>query len=760
MYNVFSSGRTSTDRQRRIAKADLGKQFDSAPRDLKQREITDAKASDIKGEAKKHGVDRRERLRLRSLVLLSLVATYTASLFLIYLEFSLVQAREYSSILVPLALVAIGLGAVLGLGYIQINRRFLTPLETMAARLRAAPAEVVAPNLGLDEDSVGEIGAIGQFINTRSRAVREAQQALEDEISERKRAETLLRSSREQLRAISDTAPDAIACTDSEGGIITWNPAAENFFGWKHEDILGRQLSDVFEDGALADEQARARDFLESRQDDYYGELETVIAKRSDGGSFIASVILTGWASANGRFVIAFIRDVSEQRLSEDRIRFLAHHDPLTELPNRTLFNDRLTQAMALARRDGGRVALMLLDLDNFKDINDTLGHGVGDELLQTVAVRLNQHKRDTDTVARLGGDEFAIVLPQFRSASDTLTYAKRIIEIVGEPMTIQGHEVQVGTSIGVALYPDDGHDIEHMVSHADMAMYQAKADGRNTFRLFAEQMNAEVKDRKQMLADMRQALDNNGFQLAFQPQIQLADRTIVGSEALLRWHHSERGQVSPGKFIPVAEQGGLIVDLGEWVVRAACEQINAFDAAGLPPFKVAVNISSVQFRRGNLVECTRDILERTGATPDRLEFEITESVVMTDVEKAIRTMQELDALGVRLSMDDFGTGYSSLSYLRQFPIQKIKIDKSFVQDIEVEEDSMEIVNAIIGLGRSLNITVVAEGVETDGQLAKLHEAGCDIVQGFYFGRPMAPPAFESWMADWPKPPLRVRAND
>jgi len=729
------------------------------PSETTVRDIADATASDRKGEERQRGEDRRTRPRLRSLVLISLAGVYFASLLLIYVEFSLIKAGEYSTVFMPLLLVAIGLGAVLGLGYIYISRRFITPLENMVIRLRSAPADVIAPNLGLDENSAGEIGAIGQFINARSRSVRQAQAALENEIEERSRAEIRLRASREHLRAISDTAPDAIACTDAQGMIITWNPAAEQTFGWRQDEIFSRPLADMFEDGSLTNEFSRAKRFLKGQYSRYHGELEAVTAKRKDGTEFTAALSLTGWASPDGRFVTAFIRDVSEQRLTEERIRFLAHHDPLTELPNRTLFNDRLSQAMAIARRNGGRVGLMLLDLDNFKDINDTLGHGVGDRLLQNIAERLNGHIRDTDTVARLGGDEFAIVLPQFRSASDTLSYAKRIIEIVGEPMTIEGHEVQVGTSIGVALYPDDGHDIEHMVSHADMAMYQAKADGRNTFRLFAEQMNAEVKDRKQMLADMREALDGNGFQLAFQPQVQLADQSIVGSEALLRWHHIDRGHVSPGRFIPVAEQGGLIVDLGEWVVRAACEQIGAFDKAGLPPIKIAVNISSVQFRRGNLVECTRDILERTGVSPDRLEFEITESVVMTDVEKAIKTMQELDAMGVRLSMDDFGTGYSSLSYLRQFPIQKIKIDKSFVQDIEIEENSMEIVNAIIGLSRSLNITVVAEGVETEGQLAKLREAGCELVQGFYYGRPMAALDFETWMADWPKTPTLVTAN-
>ncbi len=696
-----------------------------------------------------HGEERRIRPQLRVVLLFNLALVYIASLVLFYTELAFVQSNDSAGIIFPFLIVAVGLGAVFCLGYFYLSRRFIGPLEEMVARLRSVPVEEIAPDLELNEHSAGEIGAIGQFINSRAEAVREAQSALQNEIEERRRVETRLRSSREHLRAISYTAPDAIASTDARGLITTWNPAAAEAFGWQQNDVYGKPLNDYFAEHSLVHELNKASKFLQGEIRSFYATSDSVTAIRRDGTDFTASVSLAGWASPEGRFVTAFIRDVSEQRMTEEQIRFLAHHDPLTELPNRTLFNDRLGQAMAMAGRSGGRVALMLLDLDNFKDINDTLGHGVGDLLLKTVAERLRGHKRDTDTVARLGGDEFAIVLPQFRSASDTLSYARRIIEIVGEPMVLDGHEVQVGTSIGVALFPDDAQDIEDMVSHADMAMYQAKSDGRNTFRLFAEQMNAEVKDRKKMLVDMRQAMEENGFQLAFQPQIQLSDQKVVGTEALLRWHHPDRGNVSPGAFIPVAEQGGLIVDLGEWVIRAACRQLREFKDAGAPLMKVAVNISSVQFRRGNLIECTKNILKETGANPEQLEFEITESVVMTDVEKAIKTMQELHALGVRLSMDDFGTGYSSLSYLRQFPIQKIKIDKSFVQDIEEEEDSMEIVHAIIGLSRSLNITVVAEGVETKGQLEKLREAGCELVQGFYFGRPMFSEDFEAWMSNW-----------
>ena len=697
-----------------------------------------------------NGKNRRIRPRLRSIIASALAVAYLLSLIVAAIALSLVGPPAGSTYLYGLLLLGSGLGLVLLCGFIFIRRRFIEPLEEMVTKLRVAPREAVAPHWDMNERATGEIGAIASFINHHALVVRDAQSALTSEVEERTLTEARLRSSRALLRAITDTAPDAIICVDERGGIILWNPSAAKVFGHAEEEILGQSLDTVIAADQEILTSGPVRAFLEKEVPDV--NLVGVDAKAtcSDGSVFDAEIAFSGWEGEEGRCISVFIRDVTEKRQSEERIRFLAHHDSLTELPNRTLFNDRLAQALALAKRDKSKVGLMVLDLDNFKEINDTLGHASGDRLLIEVAERLNSQKRETDTVARLGGDEFALVLPQFRSAADTETLATRLIDLVGEPMALDGHDVQVGTSIGVALYPDDAADLDQMIAHADMAMYQAKEDGRNTYRLFAEQMDAEVKDRKQLLADMRQALTENGFELAFQPQISLNDHSVVGSEALLRWDHANRGPISPGRFIPIAEQGGLIVDLGQWVVDAACKQLQTFDSLGLPPIRVAVNISSVQFRRGNLVECTREILERTGASPDRLEFEITESVVMSDVDRAIEIMRQLDDMGVRISMDDFGTGYSSLSYLRQFPIQKLKIDKSFVQDIEDENDSMEIVNAIIGLSRSLNLTVVAEGVETDGQLTRLRDAGCELVQGFIFGKPMMADDFKTWMADWP----------
>lgn len=695
-------------------------------------------------DAKKTSAGRSIRVRLKA----GLAAAYLGAVAIVVLEFFLLGASFSTTDLIRLGMVAFALAVVLAYGYFYLRRRIVEPLEKMARDL-SGQGSVSANGVTLDEMAPDEIGQIAQRINERDAAVRLAQSTAEVELAERRRTETQLRASEKRLRSISDTSPDAIASADSHGKIISWNPAATMLFGFKPHEVLGKDISTLLDDADSTRHSGVIADYFRGSEQSLDGRVREVTAIRKSGDSFSAEISLSGWEMEGERFVIAFIRDISGRRDQEERIRFLAHHDPLTSLPNRTLFNDRLGQAVAIGRRTGLRVAVMLIDLDNFKTVNDTLGHGVGDGLLKEVASRLTDQGRETDTIARLGGDEFAIVLPQIQSPENLSTIAERIIHSVGQPMVIDGHEVQVGASIGIAMFPDDAGDKESMVAHADMAMYSAKEDGRNTYRLFVAQMDAEVKDRKKMLEDMRDALNENGFHLVFQPQVDILTSRVAGSEALLRWRHPERGDVSPGQFIPVAEQGGIIVDLGDWVIEAACRQVKEFDRMGLSHVRVAINISSVQFRRGALVNTTKSILEREGVDASRIEYEITESVVMADIEQAVATMKELDKMGVRLSIDDFGTGYSSLSYLRQFPIQKIKIDKSFVQDIEDDVESMKIVHAILGLGQSLNLSVVAEGVETEGQLKQLQDAGCELVQGFYFGRPMTSNDFSTWVDDW-----------
>ena len=421
----------------------------------------------------------------------------------------------------------------------------------------------------------------------------------------------------------------------------------------------------------------------------------------------------------------------AKQRL-EAQLVHMAHHDALTELPNRAHFRERLTAEVARARR-GESLAVLCLDLDQFKNVNDTLGHPVGDGLLQAVAGRMRDCVRDIDIVARLGGDEFAIVQIGAKQPEGANVLAERLIAVMAEPFEIGGHQVAIGTSVGIALAPSDGVETEQLIKAADMALYRAKTDGRGVFRFFEPEMDAKMQVRRTLELDLRRALVMSEFELYYQPLVDLTSNEVSGFEALLRWHHPERGLVPPSDFIPVAEEIGLIVPVGEWVLRRACAE-----AATWPDeIKVAVNLSPAQFKSKGLALAVTSALGNSGLSPKRLELEITESVLLLESESTLATLHQLRALGVRISMDDFGTGYSSLSYLRSFPFDKIKIDQSFVRDLSEREDSIAIVRAVSGLGRNLGMATTAEGVETSQQLGQLRGEGCTEVQGYFFSRPM-----------------------
>jgi diguanylate cyclase (GGDEF)-like protein len=425
--------------------------------------------------------------------------------------------------------------------------------------------------------------------------------------------------------------------------------------------------------------------------------------------------------------------DISEQRSAETMIAHLAHHDGLTDLPNRLLFHDSLESALTLVRR-GHMVALHCLDLDHFKVVNDMLGHCVGDRLLQVVAERLRAGARETDTVARLGGDEFAIIQVPINSPADATSLANRLTELIKAPFEIDGHQVVIGTCIGIALAPDDGVSADHLTKYADLALHRAKADGSGSVRLYDADLDAAMQARHGLEMDLRQALRAGQFELFYQPQIEVRTRRIAGCEALLRWRHPTRGLVPPDQFIPLAEDTGMIVPIGEWVLRQAC----ATAAADWPEdVRVAVNLSAVQFRDNDMIELVSDALRESGLDASRLELEITETVMLQDAAAALATMHRLRELGVQMAMDDFGTGYSSLSYLRRFPFDRIKIDQSFVRYLGKEEDSSAIVRAVITLGRDLGMAITAEGVETRQQLDTLEDAGCSEVQGYLFSRPV-----------------------
>jgi diguanylate cyclase (GGDEF)-like protein len=438
-----------------------------------------------------------------------------------------------------------------------------------------------------------------------------------------------------------------------------------------------------------------------------------------------------GWVSTQ--------EDVTEQQQAEASIVFMARHDALTRLPNRVLFRERMEQALDMAGR-GSRFAVFCLDLDKFKQVNDAMGHPVGDALLVAVADRLRACVRDMDTVARLGGDEFAIIQLALRQSDDAEVLANRIIAAFNEPFEVDESQIIAGISIGVAVASGDKVSYETLIRDADIALYLAKTEGCGTARFFEPEMDARIHMRRSLENDLRGALDRNEFELYYQPQVNLNDIRVIGFEALLRWHHPNRGLVSPLHFIPVAEETGMIVAIGEWVLRTAC-----FEAGNWPAdIKVAVNLSPVQFRKSGLVATVQAALSASGLRPDRLELEITESVFLRDTTDTLAALHQLRAMGIGMALDDFGTGYSSLSYLRSFPFNKIKIDQSFVRDLMTNRESMSIVGAVIGLGQSLDILTIAEGVETPEQLERLRAEGCTEVQGYLFSRPIPAGAIPS----------------
>jgi diguanylate cyclase (GGDEF)-like protein len=433
---------------------------------------------------------------------------------------------------------------------------------------------------------------------------------------------------------------------------------------------------------------------------------------------------------------VATHEDITERRRAEASILYMARHDALTRLPNRVMFQERLEQAIELADRGKG-YAVLCLDLDHFKLVNDTLGHPVGDGLLRSAAERLQACVRQVDTVARLGGDEFAIIQVTMERPEDAAVLATRILTAFGNPFDVEGHHIMVGTSIGVAVAPADGTSSEKLLKNADIALYLAKAEGRGTVRFFEPEMDARIQSRRRLELDLRAAIAGRQFEVYYQPLVNLTADRVSGFEALLRWHHPIRGLVSPGEFIPLAEETGMIVAIGEWVLKAACLEAANWSA----DIKLAINLSPVQFKKGDLVAAVQAALDASGLSPDRLELEITESVLLQNTEKTLAVLHQLRAAGIAVALDDFGTGYSSLSYLRSFPFDKIKIDQSFVRDLTMNNEAMSIVRAVTGLGHSLCMKTTAEGVETMEQLDQLRQEGCTEVQGYIFSRPQ--PAHE-----------------
>ena len=583
------------------------------------------------------------------------------------------------------------------------------------------------------------------LVDQRTHQLSRANALLTKDIAARELAESALKL---RQRAI-DASANAILIinTRASGFTIDYvNPAFERISGYSAEDARGKAVAflcnqDLHQSG-LRELSAAA-----AGQREGHAILRTY---RKDGTMFWSDIYLAPVRDEQGKvnhFVIAQY-DVTERKRHEAELEFRTNRDPLTGLANRNLLRDRLRQSLAFAMRDNHPVWVVFVDLDRFKFVNDSLGHLAGDELLKKVAERLEGAVRETDTVARLGGDEFVLLLPERSDVALSTIVVQRVMDAIAKPMTIEGHEFFLTCSVGVAAYPADGDDVETLIKHADIAMYRAKETGRNNFQFYTATMNQQALERLRLEGDLRTALERNEFLLHYQPQVDLRSGLIVGMEALLRWQHPELGMVPPLRFIGLAEETGLIVPIGAWVLRTACEQVKAWQCQGLGFLRVSVNLSARQFNQRNLTQSIADILQESGLDPHYLEIELTESMVMTDVDHTVGILRDLKALGVQMSIDDFGTGYSSLSYLKRFPIDVLKIDQSFVRDITLDPDDAAIVTTIISLAHNLRLNVIAEGVETEAQLQYLQRHGCDEIQGYYFSRPVPAEAFAELIRD------------
>ncbi len=579
---------------------------------------------------------------------------------------------------------------------------------------------------------------------------------LQSDVTARVEGEARKREMESRFQALFDNSLDGIAYYDMAGHCISANRAYCEMLGYTESEIIGLRNEEITPpqwhaiEREIVDEQLFKHGYTELYEKEYI---------RKDGSKFPISVRATLHYDSDGKPVGCWgiVRDITDYkhvihqlRENEARMEYLAYHDILTQLPNRLLFQDRLSKALERARRHGLIFAVLLLDLDRFKNINDSLGHAVGDHFLKAISTRLAGVIRECDTAARIGGDEFVVVLEDIDDISNVTSVATKLLKVLAEPVQVERHELYTTASIGISVYPDDGDSVETLMKAADAAMYRAKEKGKNNFHYYTDDINKRTFELLLLENDLRRALDQNQFFVAYQPQYALDGGGLVGVEALMRWQHPTRGLIPPAEFIPLAEESGLIVPLGRWMLRSCCSQIKQWLLRGYRLGRIAVNLSALQFRQPGLVDDITEILQETGLSPENLELEITEGIAMDNVETTVTKLEVLKNMGLQLSIDDFGTGYSSLSYLKRFAIDKLKIDQSFVRDIVTDPNDAAIAASTIALAHKMGLKVIAEGVETAEQVAFLREQGCDEVQGFFYGKPVSALDFERMLCAMP----------
>lgn len=577
----------------------------------------------------------------------------------------------------------------------------------------------------------------GEIYLSRSFAIRSRQGEylhsvhIMEDITERHKAEE-----KQQIAAqVFNSAAESIMILDAGMSVVEVNQAFTATTGYTSQEVTGRKpwLIEAIPDKKFFDSVWETL----HECDHWRGETRK---QRKNGEIYPALLNVSVVRDAHGKishYILVF-SDISDLKAAQEHFEYLANHDRLTGLPNRNLFYDRLQHGLDKALRSKDQLAVMFIDLDNFKSVNDTLGHEMGDLLLSQTAERLRACTRKEDTIARLGGDEFTVLAEDLRDPEGVVSAtASRIIDMLSQPFHLDGQEALVSASVGIALYPDNGPDFQSLLNNADAAMYQAKQTGKNNYQFFNDDMNSNAKRRAKLERDLRQTLKNGELFLAYQPQIELESGRVIGLEALLRWRHPELGLIPPQQFIPVAESSGLIVAIGDWVMNAVCLQVAAWEKQGMKGFRVAVNLSSRQFRHNHLAESIGLIIAKKKANPAFLEIELTESAMMDDTEQASLILHQLKDMGIRIAVDDFGMGYSSLNYLKRFPIDALKIDSSFIHEVATSQDDAAITSAIISMGHSMQLKVIAEGVETQEQMSFLKARDCDAVQGFYMSHPL-----------------------